>query len=298
MLAMMDVESLIEARETSEPVLGSHCSQCAWFGKCKRWVDDTQDPTGLFFVGKQKFGLKDVGLKTIDDISRMDVADYLLPPNKIPRMGEKSLARMKRRALVMLSGEPQIRPGYVFPDATNEIYFDIEDDPTRDVTYLFGMWIRQAGGKGKFEYILADRPEDEEDACRRFWDFVAAQNDEVYYVYSHKERSSLRRLMEKYKLSEEVFDKYVAREFDQYQDLIVEFSDWPTYSYGIKQIAKQVGFKWRDTEPGGANSIAWYNEYLELEAAESQKVLTRILQYNEDDCIAMAHIKDWFEERR
>ena len=32
--------------------------------------------------------------------------------------------------------------------------------------------------------------------------------------------------------------------------------------YGIKQIAKLTGFSWRDTDPGGANSIAWYNDYL------------------------------------
>ena len=283
--------------ETSEPVLGSQCHQCEWFGKCKRWVDDTRDPTGLFFVGTQKFGLKSAGLQTIDDIARMEVADYLEPPRKIPRMGEKSLVRMKRRAQVVQAGQPEIRPGYTFPDVPTEIYFDIEDDPTQDVTYLFGMWIRQAGGEGRFEYILAERPEDEEAACRRFWDFVAAQGECVFYVYSAKERSSLRRLMTKYGLSEEVFERYVAREYDLYQDLIVKYSDWPTYSYGIKQIAKLTGFSWRDTDPGGANSIAWYNEYLEAAAAVRSKLLQRILEHNEDDCKAMEHIVGWFRAK-
>ncbi len=73
-----------------------------------------------------------------------------------------------------LAGQPDIRPGYSFPDVPTEIYFDIEDDPTQDVTYLFGMWIRRAGGEGAIEYILAERPADEKAACQRFWDFVAA----------------------------------------------------------------------------------------------------------------------------
>ena len=34
----------------------------------------------------------------------------------------------------------------------------------------------------------------------------------------------------------------VDGEYDLYQDLIVKYSDWPTYSYGIKQIAKLTGF--------------------------------------------------------
>ena len=124
--------------------------------------------------GTQKFALKQVGLRTVDDIAVMNVPDYLAPPLKIPRMGEKSLDRMKRRARVALAGQPEIRPGYSFPDVPTEIYFDIEDDPTQDTTYLFGLWIRRAGGEGAFEYILAQRPEDEKAACQRFWDFVAA----------------------------------------------------------------------------------------------------------------------------
>ncbi len=296
--ALAEVRRLVAGEESSEPVLGSHCQQCAWFKKCKRWVDDTRDPTGLFFIGSQKFALKEAGLRTVDDIAVMNVPDYLEPPKKIPRMGEKSLVRMKRRAQVVLAGRPEIRPGYSFPNVATEIYFDIEDDPTQDTTYLFGMWIRRGGGEGAFEYILAQRPEDEKEACLRFWDFVAAQDDCVFYVYSHKERSSLRRLMEKYGLAEDVFERYVAREFDLYQDLVVEFSDWPTYSYGIKQIAKQTGFSWRDTDPGGANSIAWYNDYLgAADPAVRARVLRRILEYNEDDCRAMAHIVDWFRGR-
>ncbi len=51
------------------------------------------------------------GLRTVDDIAVMNVPDYLAEPFKIPRMGEKSLDRMKRRARVVLAGQPEIRPG-------------------------------------------------------------------------------------------------------------------------------------------------------------------------------------------
>lgn len=292
--AFSDVQRLVAGVERSEPVLGSHCHQCEWLGRCRPWVEKTRDPSGLFFVGSQKFGLKAVGLRTIDDIARMEVGDYLKPPLKVKGLGEKSLSRMKHRARVKLSGQPEIRPGFSFPEVSTEIFFDIEDDPTRDVTYLFGMWIRETGGKGRFEYILAERPEDEADACWRFWDFMAAQSDCAFYVYSPKERSSLNRLRRKHGLREDVFENYKALEYDLYQDLVVKFSDWPTYTYGIKQIAKFTGFAWRDVDPSGANSIAWYNDYLNLAGQEQAAVMRRILNYNEDDCIAMAHIKDWF----
>lgn len=292
--ALQQARRLVAGQETSEPVLGSHCQLCPWFKHCERWVTQTSDPTGLFFIGKQKFALKAAGLYTIEDIAVMDVAAYTKPPKKIPRMGAATLQRMKVRAQVRLSGLPLIRPGYTFPQRKREVYFDIEDDPTQGLTYLFGLLIKEGTGRPRFQYFVARRPEEEEATVRTFWNFLAAAEDDVYYVYSPKERTTLKHLMEKYHLDPGPFAAYEAREFDLYHDLIVEYSDWPTYSYGIKQIAKLIGFKWRDPDPSGANSIAWYNEYLANPSNEA--ALTRILQYNEDDCWAMVAVKDYFEQ--
>ncbi|MFQ5995904.1 MAG: TM0106 family RecB-like putative nuclease [Acidiferrobacterales bacterium] len=291
--ALSEVEQLVAGRETSEPVLGSVCHQCHWYARCRRWVEGTHDPSGLYFIGKVKFDLKRVGLKNIYDIAAMKVDDYLKGPRKIARVGKDSLIRMKERARVRLQGKPAIRPGYVFPKTRLEIFFDIEDDPTRSLTYLFGFILREQSGPDKFRYFLARTPEEEEKAARDFWSFMAELGDAVFYVYSSKERTMLKHLMKRYALEESIFNRYVEREYDLYTDLVVKYSDWPTYSYGIKQIARLVGFKWRDPDPSGANSIAWYNEY--LKDPSQQDILQRIISYNEDDCRAMIAIKEYFE---
>ncbi len=287
-------QGLISGEQQSEPILGSHCLLCGWFSRCQQWVKDHDDPTGLFFVGKQKFELRKVGLKTIHDIAGMTVGEFLNSPKKIPRMGEKSLRRMKQRAEVVLSGQPLIRNGYSFPNVNREVFFDIEDDPTQGLTYLFGMIIKPRGGEERFHYFVARHPEEEEQTVKAFWNFLAEAEDDVYYVYSHKERSTLKHLMERYELDKKVFDRYVEQEYDLYSKLIVEYSDWPTFSYSIKHIAKLIGFRWRDTDPSGANSIAWYNTYLADPSRE--ELLSRILNYNEDDCRAMIAIKNYFLE--
>jgi len=294
--ALEQATQLVQGQETSEPVLGSHCLLCEWFHRCHQWVKAHDDPTGLFFVGKQKFRLKEVGLHTIHDIARMDVGDYLTPSKKIPRMGEKALTRMKHRAGIVLSGKPYIEQGYTFPHTSRDIYFDIEDDPTQNVTYLFGLLIHDHQNPPEFHYFVARHPREEEQTVRAFWDFVASAGDATYYVYSHKERSTLRQLMERYHLDQDIFTTYTEREYDLYSDLIVNYSDWPTFSYSIKQIAKQIGFRWRDPDPSGANSIAWYNEY--LAHPEQEHLLDRILKYNEDDCRAMLAVKRFFEARK
>jgi predicted RecB family nuclease len=290
------VEKLVSGEEKSEPVLGSHCLQCEWFKHCEAWVEEASDPTRIFFIGSTKFGLKQVGLRTVSDIANMEVKKYLKPPFKVQRMGERSLERAKERAQVLLDGKPKIRPGFSFPSVPTEIYFDIEDDPTRGVTYLYGLLEIRKRQQPNYHYFLALQPEDEEQTIRDFWEFLRVTEDAVYYVYSHKERTTLKKLMGRYNLDPDIFQKYVEAEYDLYQRLVVEYSDWSTFSYGLKFISKEVGFSWRDPDPSGVNSIVWYNEYL---ADPSRKdIIDRILQYNEDDCRAMVAIKKYFIEKK
>lgn len=291
--ALDEVRALVAGTGRSEPVLGSACHLCHWYAKCRRWAEGVHDPTLLFGVGRVKFRLKDVGLRTVEDIARMEVSDYIDGSRKIPRLGRDGLRRLKTRAHVRLAGVPQIRPGFTLPVVRREIYFDIEDDPTRDYTYLYG-WIEVEGGQTHaYRYLRSAAIEQEGVTARAFWNVLAGIEDAAIYVYSAKERASLRRLMERYGLDEAVFERYVDQEYDLYSRLVLKFSDWPSYSYGIKHVARHAGFTWRDPDPGGANSIVWYNEY--QRDPSRHDLLQRILDYNEDDCRAMIAVKRYFE---
>ena len=58
----------------------------------------------------------------------------------------------------------------------------------------------------------------------------------------------------------------------------------PTNDYSIKTLATDLGFKWRDKEPFGAALIEWYHRWVET---GDSAILKRILDYNEDDGIAV-----------
>ena len=75
--------------------------------------------------------------------------------------------------------------------------------------------------------------------------------------------------------------------------LIDRDTDWPLKSYSLKTIAQSIGFKWRDPHPSGAASIQWYNKWT---VTKDPKDLQRILEYNEDDCIASMWVKDYLEK--
>jgi len=91
-------------------------------------------------------------------------------------------------------------------------------------------------------------------------------------------------------VSEEELEAFFGHSnvIDLYQ-IILKSTDWPLGSYSIKAIAQYLGFAWRDQTPSGALSIQWFNEYIEK---KDDKILERILLYNEDDCRAMLMVKD------
>ena len=71
---------------------------------------------------------------------------------------------------------------------------------------------------------------------------------------------------------------------DLYLDAVKSKTEWPTYDYSIKTLANYLGFKWRDKQPSGAASIEWYHRWVDTGDATIRR---RILDYNEDACIAM-----------
>ncbi|VVT29892.1 hypothetical protein SPHINGO391_510191 [Sphingomonas aurantiaca] len=75
--------------------------------------------------------------------------------------------------------------------------------------------------------------------------------------------------------------------------IIAKRTDWPLSSYGIKSIAKACGFEWEDVDPGGANSIEWYDRFVET---GDGALRNRIVAYNRDDVIASQVVRDALEE--
>jgi len=62
----------------------------------------------------------------------------------------------------------------------------------------------------------------------------------------------------------------------------------PVESYALKSIARWLGFEWRDPKPVVPN-VSIGDQWLEQAIAR----FDTIQRYNEDDCRATRHVKDW-----
>ena len=299
-------ECLEEARKITNgsikslPALSSMCKLCHWRSFCLSRLESADDLSLIPELGRSRRDALAPFVSSVKDLAHYDISSLVKgKKTKIPGIGIKSLTRWQRRARLQVTpdAQPYAMEPLKLPTAETELFFDIETDPMRGICYLHGFWERKGGPGGfeRFVYFLANRPEpdEEERAFREAWEYVKQSRPCAIYYYSSYERTNWRALQEQYPhvaTREEIDGMFDDPDsVDLYYDVVKKKTEWPTRDYSIKTLAKFLGFSWRDTDPSGAASIEWYHRWVET---GDPAILTRILKYNEDDCIATRVLLD------
>jgi uncharacterized protein len=269
--------------------LTSKCKRSPWFSQCVADAEEANDIALIYDLDSRAHpALRKAGIRTVDDAAAMDVSR--LP--KIAYLSAAKLEKAKLQAQSLQDGELRWLKRPNIPDAPVRIYFDIEGDPLLDVQYLFGFWIEGQAAKPRYEYFLAEQPEDEERMWNQFLEWTATLPKSGYKVYHYAdyERAHTLRLAKEYG-SSPAFEAFASHYVDMLK-IVKESVVFPLYFYSIKDIAKSkfLDYKWRHKKAGGAQSIFWYEEWLET---GDRRVLQDIIDYNEDDVVATAHLHKW-----
>lgn len=296
-----EVKAITASKEETLAAYSSKCKLCHWRTVCMKAVTATKDLTLIPDLGRSKRDKMIPQVKNLDELACADISCFMAKGKKtvFPGIGPDTLVKFQSRAqLQVKSGSKPYCTGEIcFPNSHLEIFFDIETDPMRDVCYLHGFVERRNLDNSSERYIafFADKPtpEDEEKAFKDAWEYIKAVRPCAMYYYSKYERTIWRKLQQKYPAVataeeiEELFDPKLS--VDLYYDVVKPKTEWPTKDYSIKTLATYLGFSWRDTDPSGASSIEWYHRWVET---GDDSIRQRILQYNEDDCIATRVLLD------
>ena len=62
---------------------------------------------------------------------------------------------------------------------------------------------------------------------------------------------------------------------------------FPTYSNGLKDVARSLGFNWGEREASGLQTICWRQDW---ERTKAEVLRQRLIVYNADDCAALSHL--------
>jgi uncharacterized protein len=171
-----------------------------------------------------------------------------------------------------------------------ELYFDIEAEPALNLVYLHGVLVVDRSSQTeRFYPLLAERPEDEGLVWQQFLDLVWQYPTAPVYHFCPFEVQTVERLAKLYGTPPQRIRPLLAR-FVDLHERVTRMVTLPVESYALKPIARWLGFDWRDPSANGAQSIYWYAQWL---STGDRVYLDAILTYNEDDCRATYHAKDW-----
>lgn len=286
-LALADVENIINGVKPP-PFLTGSCKQSPWFDACKKEAKACDDVSLIYKITKREWKkLRDAGLNTVADVVKADVREL---KKKTTGISVGRLETIKIQADSLQSERPIVILRPKLPASEKEIYFDIEGDPLRHLEYLFGLLV-VSGGKQEYIPFLAPKPEEEGKAWKEFVKFIEQFGDAPVYHYGAYERQVISRLGARYGISDlarERLDKNMVDLMKACGKAIV----FPIYFYSLKDIAKNLGFKWRNQKASGMQSIIWYDKWI---SEHDESALKDVVEYNEDDVRATLHLKKWLQ---
>ncbi len=286
-LTLEEIERLISGAKPA-PFLTGSCKQSPWFESCKKEARICDDISLIYKITKKEWKkLKDMGIATVSDLVKSDLREL---KKKTAGISIGRLETIKIQAEALQAEKPVIINRPKFSKNEKEIYFDIEGDPLRRLEYLFGLLV-VSSGKEEYVPILAKKPEDEEKTWKEFVKFIENSGEVPIYHYGSYERQVITRLGNRYGISDLARRRLDERMVDLMK-LCGKVVIFPVLFYSLKDIAKYLGFKWRNKKASGMQSIIWYDQWINNADKQSLK---DVIEYNEDDVRATKHLKDWLE---
>jgi len=293
LFASIDGTRRILQGEHVSPTYGS-CDY-PWESYCNKNAIETNDISLIAGIShKTKNRLVDK-FKTVEDLTKAKILDL----TAIKGIGNITAIKYVTTAKAIQAKTHIIidKDKIDFPERKVEIFLDLEGiDPTNAdeeitlIDYLIGILVR-TNSKEKYIPFTAKDTDHEEEMLLEFLDYMKKQSDYVIYHYHHYEKTHLTKMMENYGIPEET-RKLVLDHLIDIHKVATDSVVFPTYGNGLKQIAPYVGFSWRHKDVSATESISIYLDYAN-NPEENKDRFQKVIDYNEDDCIATRKIKDW-----
>ena len=296
--SIRDTRGIVVGGVRPRPVYGE--TPGPWQSYGDRIVEELRDVTLLPGV---KTALRDnfnaAGYYTIDDIEQASEEDLLA----IPKVGRKTAKQHIFKAKAIVKGVPIRKSVVQLPHAPVGMFLDMENlNEGADAAfgtrmgffnYLIGVVARSESEECYIPFF-AETPTEEERCWHNFCALVAKVDRAVLYCWSSAEKTYISRMAGRYITRPDVVEKLTSSLYDLSRFAKNSFA-FPTRGDGLKDIARSLDFNWRLADFDGNTAWVRYHQYLDSGSVDTE-ARNEILTYNEDDCRALMHVKDWLVE--
>lgn len=265
------------------------CGLCPWYRSCYAQAQTEEHLSLLAGVTPNRYQqLQAFGLTTKEAIAQTKIADLE------PIMGRAIATTLIHQAQAIVTNQAILQrlPHQPLPVSEIELYFDIEAEPELNLDYLLGVLVvDKAAQTQEFYAFLAETPEQEAQIWQQFLALVQRYPRSPIYHFSDYELETVTRLAHTYGLTGGSLGELRSRFIDLHT-LVTNTVILPVEGYSLKQVAKWIGFSWRDPNTTGADCVCLYDRWL---LTGDYSLLEQVRRYNEDDCLATHRLKDWLE---
>ena len=298
---LAQIETLLaDNAKAPELVLGRHCAECGFHDQCRQNALEQDNLSLLAGMGaRERERLRAKGIFTVTQLS------HTFRPRRRPRWLQsraekyhhalKALAIRERK--IHLVGKP------VLKIEGTPVYFDVEGMPGAaggDRYYLIGARVGDGADAARHSFWAdADTEADEAKIWREFLALLGAVERPALVHYGSYETIFLRRMQARHGGPEP--GSAAAGAVQSALNLVsVIYARiyFPTYSNGLKEIARFLGHAWASPSASGTQAIVWRDAWTraaqtaqttEPEArARRERARHDLLAYNADDCAALA----------
>lgn len=296
-LRLLDLARDLRASpDAARGALSAACSMCEWKTRCRRELAAADDLTRIAGLGRAIREPIEAIAKTVSALAALDPAAL----GAVPGVGAERLRRLADRARLLAdpAAGPIVREPLRLVRPAYAIDFDVEADPLRNLVYLHGFWHVAPDGTREFTHFFAETANEdgEKAAFARAIEHFRSHRSAHWFHYSQYERTAYRQLQRRHPDvcgEDEIDVMFAAERCTDVYAIVAARTDWPLGSYGIKAIAVACGFSWDDADPGGANSVEWYDRFV---TTGDPALRDRIVAYNRDDVRASEVVRDALHE--
>jgi len=268
-------------------VLNKHCPECEFRARCRQIAVEKDDLSLLAnMTAKQRQKLNDKGIFTVTQLS------YTFRPRR--RRAFKGSQAFKHepalKALAIRKDRIHVvgTPTFNIPEGT--VYLDVEGIPDRDFYYLIGLRYRTRDEYVQHSFWADSRSDEREIWASCFGVLKFLQNPRLFH-YGNYEILFLKRMRVRYvdqSEDEEFLDQLIASSVNLVS-LIYAQVYFPTYSNGLKDVARRLGFEWSESEASGRQALISRAQW---ETTRDPTLKRRLIAYKQEDCQAVQRVAE------
>ncbi|NGO55901.1 TM0106 family RecB-like putative nuclease [Allomesorhizobium camelthorni] len=283
------VEAIASASLAGDPpplILNNHCAMCDFQARCRALAIEREDLSLLgAMTAKERSRNSEKGISTITQLS------YGYRPRRrrrikstAPRASPPVKHDHKLKALAIKKAQTHVVGSPTLSIQGTPVFMDVEGVPDRDYYYLIGLRY-EAEGIPVEKSFWADGPEGEREIWRQCLCALKLVEKPQIVHHGAYESRFLKAMRERWPASFEDAE-FLDRLIDGSVNLlgcIYGRIYFPTYSNGLKDIARWLGFEW--TWPQASGSAAMLVRRC-WELTSDERLRRELIAYNIEDCRA------------